>query len=157
MLDTPTGKSGKRIIGYTVGVYDMFHIGHLNVIKNAKENCDVLIVGVNSDELTYSYKNKYPIIPETERIEIVRSIKYVDKAELVDEIIRVDDNGKISAFEKHHFDVVFIGDDHRKVARWQEVDEYLRKHGAKVCFLPYTKHISSSKLAEIVDKMLISF
>ena len=85
---------GKKVIGYTAGVYDMFHIGHLNLLKNAKKHCDYLIVGVNSDEATFSYKNKFPVIPWEERAEIVEAIKYVD------EIVKVDNTDKIFAFEK---------------------------------------------------------
>ena len=144
------GSSEKKIIGYTAGVYDMFHIGHLNILENAKQNCDYLIVGVNSDEASYSYKSKYPIIPEDERMEIVSAIKYVD------EVVRVDNTDKKYAHEKYHYDIIFVGDDHKGEPRWQELDEYLARRGAKVFYIPYTKHISSSKLTEIIDRMLIS-
>lgn len=143
-------KGKKKIIGYTAGVYDMFHIGHLNILEIAKQNCDYLIVGVNSDEASFSYKSKYPIIPEDERMEIVRAIKYVD------EVVRVDNTDKRFAHEKYGYDIIFVGDDHREEPRWQELDEYLKERGARVFYIPYTKHISSSKLTEVIDRMLIS-
>ena len=131
---------GKKVIGYTAGVYDMFHIGHLNLLKNAKKHCDYLIVGVNSDEATFSYKNKFPVIPWEERAEIVEAIKYVD------EIVKVDNTGKIFAFEKYKPDFILVGNDHQGEQKWEEVDEYLRKHNSKVIFLEHTDHISSTIL-----------
>ena len=148
-------KCEKNIIGYTAGVYDMFHVGHLNILKSARQNCDYLIVGVNSDEATYKYKKKYPIIPENERMEIIEAIKYVDEVVLADDVVRVNEEGTISVFEKYHFDMVFIGDDHKDMPRWQEVDMHLRQRGSKVWYLPYTKHISSSKLSVVLDKMVL--
>jgi glycerol-3-phosphate cytidylyltransferase len=133
----------KEIVGYTAGVFDMFHIGHLNILKRAKHECDYLIVGVNSDEATYGYKDKYPVIPINERMEIVRAIKYVD------DVVRVDDVDKIYAYEKYHFDVIFVGDDHKHEPRWQEVDKYLRQRGSRVHYFSHTSHVSSSKLREV--------
>jgi len=143
-------KDTDRIIGYTAGVYDMFHIGHLNIIERAKQRCDYLIVGVNSDEATYDYKKKYPIIPEDERMEIVKAIRYVD------EVVRVDNTDKKHAYNRYGYDVIFVGDDHRDEPQWQELDHYLRQYGSEVCYLSYTRHISSSKLAEVINKMLIT-
>lgn len=136
----------KQIIGYTAGVYDMFHVGHLNLLKNAKKYCDYLVVGVNSDELTYKYKNKYPVIPLRERMEIVEAIKYVDEVVDADDVVRLDESGRVLAYERFRPDCIIIGDDHINDKRWQAVDEYLRKQGSKVIFLPYTEHISSTKL-----------
>jgi len=141
----------EKIIGYTAGVYDMFHIGHLNIIKKAKEACDYLIVGVNSDEATYNYKKKYPIIPHKERMEIVEAIKYVD------EVVSVENTDKIYAFEKYDYDIIFVGNDHENEPVWQEIDNHLRKHGAKVFYIPYTEHISSSKLSEVISRLPFSF
>ena len=95
----------KYKVGYTTGVYDLFHIGHLNILKKAKEQCDYLIVGVSTDELTYSYKNKFPIIPFSERVQIVEAIKYVDK------VIPQTNMNKFEAWENYRFDVMFHGDD----------------------------------------------
>lgn len=132
----------RKIIGYTAGVYDMFHIGHLNLLKRAKEHCDYLIVGINSDEATYRYKQKYPVIPMEERLAIVEAIRYVD------EVVRVDNTDKIYAYERFKPDVIIVGDDHKNEPKWQEIDIYLREHGAKVEFLSYTKHISSTILRD---------
>lgn len=136
-------QNGHKIVGYTAGVYDMFHVGHLNLLMNAKKYCDYLIVGVNSDEETYSYKQKYPIIPEDERLRIVNAIKYVDEAVLVQ------NRDKIHAYEKFKPDVIIVGDDHKNEKVWQELDAYLRERGSKVIFLPYTQHLSSTKLRKV--------
>lgn len=137
----------KQVIGYTTGVFDMFHIGHLNILKHAKEVCDYLIVGVSTDELVQSYKNKTPIIPFEERKAIVEAIKYVD--EVVPQINR----NKIEAFEKYKFDVMIVGDDWKGKPLFEEVERYLNEHGASVKYFPYTKHISSTILrTKINDK-----
>lgn len=141
--------SNHRRVGYTAGVYDMFHIGHLNLLKNAKKQCDYLIVGVNSDNATYSYKQKYPVIPEEERRAIVEAIKYVD------EVVTVDNTDKIYAYEKYKPDIIIVGDDHKNEPKWKVVDAYLRQHGSKVVFLPYTEHTSSTKLREVKDARVI--
>ena len=140
-------------IGYTTGVFDLIHVGHLNILKRAKEKCDYLIVGVNSDETTFRYKNKYPVIPEGERLEIIKSIKYVDKAILVDDVVRVDDSGEMPVYKNFQFDILFIGDDHKDDPRWQAVDKYLRKNNSQVYYYPYTKHISSTKLGKVIDEI----
>lgn len=132
--------SGRKLIGYTAGVYDMFHIGHLNLLMRAKEHCNYLIVGVNSDEATYGYKQKYPVIPEDHRLSIVAAIKYVDEA------IKVDNVNKIYAYEKFKPDVIIVGDDHKNEEKWQQLDSYLRQRGSKVVFLPYTNDVSSTIL-----------
>ena len=144
------GNGKKKTIGYTAGVYDMFHIGHLNILEKAKQHCDYLIVGVNSDKATYGYKNKRPVIPEEERMEIVKAIKHVD------EVVRVDDTDKKLAFEKYRFDLIFVGDDHKGEPKWDELDGFLKERGSRVVYLPYTSHTSSSKLSDVIDRMLIS-
>ena len=128
-------------IGYTAGVYDMFHIGHLNLLRNAKAMCDKLIVGVTVDELV-SYKNKKAIIPFDERIEIVRNIKYVDVA------IPQYDLDKVLMCKKLKASYLFVGDDWYNSENWQTYEEELKKIGVKVIYFPYTKHISSTKLKE---------
>lgn len=130
----------KYKVGFTAGVYDMFHIGHLNLIKRAKELCDYLIVGVNSDELVRSYKNKSTVINEKERREIVGSIKYVDKCVIMDNLDKVD------AWNKYNFDVVFIGDDWKGSKRWNETEQKLIEVNVKVEYLPYTQDVSSTIL-----------
>ena len=131
-----------KIIGYTQGTFDMFHIGHLNLIRNAKRHCDYLIVGVNKDELVESYKNKRPIIPLEERVEIVRAIRYVD------EVIATDTLDKTKIWEKVHFDEIYIGDDWKGNERWEKTGKEMEQLGAKLVFLPYTKDTSSTMLRE---------
>ena len=137
----------KYKIGYTTGVFDMFHIGHLNILKRAKEECEHLIVGVSTDELAKSYKNKTPIIPYEERAEIVKAIKYVD--EVVPQISR----DKMEAYERIRFNAMFVGDDWKGKPLWVEVEKKLKEKGVDVVYFPYTKHISSTILREKLDKI----
>lgn len=127
-------------IGYTQGVYDMFHIGHLNLINKAKQYCDYLIVGVNSDELVEEYKNKTPVIHEENRRLILDNLKSVDEAIIVTTL----DKHKI--LEKLNFDVIFIGDDWKGSARWNETEKVLKKYGVDVLYIPYTQGVSSTLL-----------
>jgi glycerol-3-phosphate cytidylyltransferase len=132
-------------IGYTTGTFDLFHVGHLNILKNAKQLCDILIVGVTSDEKVIKQKNKKPIISENDRIEIVSSIKYVDIA-----LLHIDNN-KFEAYKKYKFDVVFIGDDYLDYPEYKELEEQsLEKLGKKidVIYIPYTKRISTTKITK---------
>ena len=131
------------IIGYTTGVYDMFHIGHLNIINRAKEQCDYLIVGVNSDNLVKSYKHKETVIKEYDRAEIVRNIKAVDESIIVEVL------DKVELYKKLKFDAVFIGDDWYGNPRWMQTKEDLAKFGVDVIFLPHTDGISSSMLKPV--------
>lgn len=133
----------KYHIGYTQGVFDMFHIGHLNLLKNAKEQCDYLIVGVNSDILVESYKNRHVIIPEDSRLKIVSAIKYVDKSLLSYTL------DKRKMYEQLHFDVVFIGNDWKGNERWKRTEEDLGMCGVDVIYLPYTEGISSTGLLKL--------
>ncbi len=135
-----------KIIGYTQGTYDMFHIGHLNLIKNAKKHCDYLVVGINTDELVESYKNKRPIIPLAERVEIVRAIKYVD------EVIVTKTLDKKEIWESVRFDEIYIGDDWKGNERWEATRKEMEELGAKLVFLPYTKDTSSTILREKLEK-----
>ncbi len=136
-------KSMKKYkIGYTTGVFDMFHIGHLNILRQAKEQCDYLIVGVSTDELVLKSKNKLPIIPFDERMEIVSAIKYVDKV-----VPQVNKN-KMEAYEKYKFDVMFVGDDWKGSELFTKCEEELKKKGSTVVYFPYTKGISSTILRE---------
>ena len=130
----------KYRIGYTQGTYDMFHIGHLNLINHAKEYCDYLIVGVNSDSLVKQYKNKTPVIIESERQCIVANIKAVDKCVITYTLDKVD------AWKKYHFDAIFIGDDWNGNERWKKTEEELAIFGATVVYLPHTDGISSTFL-----------
>ena len=132
----------EKVIGYTQGTFDMFHIGHLNLIKNAKRHCDYLVVGVNSDDLVESYKNKRPIIPLDERVEIIRAIKYVD------EVIVTNTLDKKEIWEKVRFNEIYIGDDWKGNERWEKTGKEMEQLGAKLVFLPYTKDTSSTMLRE---------
>jgi len=137
----------KYKVGYTAGVFDLFHVGHLNILKRAKERCDYLMVAVSTDELVQSYKNKKPIIPYKERNAIVEAIKYVD--EVVPQINR----DKIAAYMQYHFDVMFVGDDWKGNEVFEEVNAFMHEHGACVEYLPYTQNISSTFLKNVLSKI----
>lgn len=132
------------IIGYTTGVYDLFHIGHLNLLKSAKGMCDKLIVGVTVDELV-AYKGKKAMIPFEDRIEIIRSIKYVDAA------IPQHDMDKLSACKKIGAQILFVGDDWYGTEKWQEYEKEFAEAGIKIVYFPYTKGISSTKITEALN------
>ena len=130
------------IIGYTQGTYDMFHIGHLNLLRNAKAQCDFLVVGVNSDELVKQYKNKSVIVPLAERMDIVSSIRYVDQ------VISCETLDKMIAFEKVHFNRLFIGDDWKGNPRWEETGRIMKEVGVELVYLPHTQGTSSTMLRD---------
>ena len=134
--------------GYTQGVFDMFHVGHLNLINRAKDLCDYLIVGVNADELVREYKHKTPVIPEEDRRMIVENIRSVDECKIVYTL------DKKEAWMRFHFDAIFIGDDWKGNSRWLETEEQLRPYGVKVVYLPYTHQVSSTMLKKDVDKSI---
>lgn len=137
-----------KIIGYTTGVYDMFHIGHLNVIKKAKELCDYLIVGVSTDELVQHDKHKTPVIPYEERVAIVSAIKYVDQ------VVPQLDKNKVSAWEKYHFNKMFVGSDWKGTPEWKMFEEQFASLGVEIVYLPHTDGISSTKLTAFIKKIL---
>lgn len=141
-------KMKDQIIGYTTGVYDMFHIGHLNIIKRAKEMCDYLIVGVSTDELVQQEKGKTPIIPFQERMAIVSAIKYVD------EVVPQIDKNKLGAWEKYHFRKMFVGSDWKGTPQWNHFEEQLAPMGVDIIYLPHTDGISSTKLTYIIKKLI---
>lgn len=132
-------------IGYTAGVYDLFHIGHLNLLKNAKGMCDKLIVGVTTDELV-SYKGKNAMIPFEDRIEIVRSCKYVDAA------VPQYDMDKLTACKKLGATMLFVGDDWYTTEKWKHYEEEFEANGIKIIYFPYTKGVSSTKITEALHK-----
>ena len=133
------------IIGYTTGVFDMFHIGHLNLLRNAKSQCDKLIVGVSTDEVVQNYKKKNPVIPFEQRIEIVKAIKYVD------DVVPQSSMDKLEAWEKLHYDVLFHGSDWKNTQMYNEIEEKLKKVNVKVVFLPHTDGISSNFLTNAIS------
>lgn len=138
----------KKIIGYTTGVYDMFHIGHLNILEKAKEQCDYLIVGVSTDELVEHDKNKTPIIPYDERAKIVAAIKYVD------EVVPQVDKNKFAAWQQYKFDKMFVGDDWKGTEAWNNFEKQFAPVGVEIVYLPHTDGVSSTKLTGIIKKML---
>lgn len=139
-------KKKKFKIGYTQGVYDMFHIGHLNLINRAKELCEYLIVGVNSDNLVKAYKHKDTVIKESDRADIIRNLKAVDECIIVDTLDKMQINKQI------HFDAIFIGSDWYGNPRWMQTKEDLSKIGVEVVFLPHTEGVSSTMLREQINK-----
>ena len=137
-----------KIIGYTTGVFDMFHIGHLNILRKAKEMCDYLIVGVSTDELVKSEKNKLPIIPFEERVEIVKSIKFVD------EVVPQIDKDKIGAYIRlgKRFNRMFVGSDWKGTPQWEEYERQFAPFGVEIIYFPYTQGTSSTILREKILK-----
>lgn len=135
----------KPTLGYTSGVFDLFHIGHLNLLRNAKSQCDRLIVGVSTDELV-RYKYKTPVIPFEQRMEIVKAIKYVD------EVVPQESMDKLGAWKKLKFDIMFVGDDWKGTQKWNEIEKQLSEVGVKVIYFPYTRNISSTLINQILEE-----
>lgn len=136
----------KYKMGYTTGVYDMFHIGHLNIIKKAKKQCEYLIVGVTTDELCQKRKNKLPIICEEDRISIVKAIRYVDK------VILQEDMDKLAVVKKYNVDAVFVGFDWKGTPSWKQYEKDFAEVGCEVVYLDYTEGISSTILRERLNE-----
>lgn len=134
------------IIGYTTGVFDMFHMGHLNILKRAKEQCDFLIVGVSTDELVQKEKNKTPVIPFGDRCEIVKSIRYVDK------VVPQVDKDKFSAWQKYGFHKMFVGSDWQGTQQWEEFEKQFSPVGVQIIYLDHTDGISSTILRDRLNK-----
>lgn len=132
------------VIGYTTGVFDLFHIGHLNMLKNAAALCDKLIVGVTTDELV-SYKSKKAVIPFHERLEIVRNIKCVDA------VVPQYDMDKIAAQERLNFDIMFVGSDWHGTEKWNKIESSLAKKEVRVVYFPYTEGTSSTLINETLQ------
>ena len=133
-------------IGYTSGVYDLFHIGHLNILKRAKLECDHLIVGVTTDELCKSVKNQKPFIPFQERMDLVGSVKYVD------EVVPQTNYDKMEAWNNLKFDKMFVGDDWKGTNQWKKIEKEFFQYGVEIIYFPYTSHTSSTVLRKILLK-----
>lgn len=131
-------------IGYTAGVFDLFHIGHLNLLKNAKGMCDKLIVGVTTDDLV-RYKRKDPMIPFVDRIEIVRGIKYVDA------VVAQEDMDKLTMCKKLKADMLFVGDDWYDSDKWNKYDADFKEAGMEIVYFPYTKGVSSTQITKALN------
>ncbi|GGI81220.1 adenylyltransferase/cytidyltransferase family protein [Shewanella gelidii] len=134
-------------IGYTTGVFDLFHIGHLNVLKRAKLECDYLIVGVTSDELSLAAKKKKPVIPFQERLEIVEAIKFVD------EVVPQVNYDKMEAWNNLKFDRMFVGDDWKGTDKWNAIEKEFAEVGVEILYFPYTSHTSSTILRDVLNKL----
>ena len=132
-------------IGYTTGVFDLFHIGHLNILRNAKLECDHLIVGITTDELSLKEKGRKPVIPFTERLTIVESIQYVDS------VVPQVNYDKIEAWNNLKFNIMFVGDDWQGTEKWNRLEKDFLELGVKISYFPYTQHTSSSRIRKILD------
>ncbi|MDD3370380.1 MAG: adenylyltransferase/cytidyltransferase family protein [Alphaproteobacteria bacterium] len=135
------------IVGYTTGVYDLFHIGHLNLLKKCKKRCDFLIVGINTDEMTMAYKKRKPVICCSERMKIVSAVRYVDKA-----VARRRRDNPLAEWKKHKFNVWFVGSDWKGSEQFERIARLLKPKGVRIVYLPYTKGISSTALRKKMKK-----
>lgn len=134
------------VIGYTTGVFDLFHIGHVNILRNAKSMCDKLIVGVSIDSLVL-YKGKKPVIPFEQRIEVVRSCKYVDLA------VPQENMDKVDAYRRYKFDIMFVGDDWYQTNKWEELERQFADLNVKIIYFPYTKNVSTTLINQTLEKL----
>ena len=137
----------KYKVGYTTGVYDLFHIGHLNILRRAKEQCDYLIVGVSTDELVQKEKNKIPVIKFQERWQIVEAIRYVDK------VVPQYNKDKFDAWKTLQFDVMFVGSDWKGTPQWEAYERQFSEVGVEIVYFPHTDGTSSTILTEVLQKI----
>lgn len=133
-----------RVVGYVPGAWDMFHIGHLNIIKHAREHCDWLIVGVVTDESVIRVKGKEPMVPLADRVAIVREIA------LVDDVVVDDSTDKVQMWQRLHFDVVFKGDDWKGTPKGDRLEAGMASVGARVVYFPYTRETSSTAIRRLL-------
>jgi glycerol-3-phosphate cytidylyltransferase len=131
-------------VGYVPGVFDMFHVGHLNILRNARLTCDVLIAGVVSDRRALAAKGQAPIVPLSERLEIVRAIRYVD------DVVVEDVSSKVEMWRRLNFDVIIKGDDWRGTPKGDALEREFAEYGVEIAYLPYTVHTSSTMLREVL-------
>ena len=136
----------KIIIGYTTGVFDLFHIGHVKILQKAKSLCDKLIVGVSTDALVKKYKNKKPIIPFSERVEVIKNNKCVDL------VVSQNSLDKFKNWNKLKYDVMFVGDDWYNTEKWKHIEGELLNHGVKIIYFPYYQGTSSTKINDLLLK-----
>lgn len=134
------------VIGYAPGVYDLFHIGHLNILRRASEHCDQLVAGVVTDDVVYRAKAQYPVVPFSERLDIVRSIRFVDLA-VPDPHV-----DKFDSWREVRYDVIFKGDDWRGTARALRLERQLAEVGAEIRYFPYTVQTSSTELRKFLSE-----
>lgn len=136
-----------QIVGYTTGVFDLFHIGHLNILKRAKYHCDYLIVGVTTDELSVARKGKRPVVPFAERLEIVQHINVVDS------VVPQATMDKFKAWEQLQFNRMFVGNDWKGTDKWNGYEAQFKQVGVDIMYFPYTQRTSSTELREALDKL----
>lgn len=141
----PDAPSNAPMIGYTTGVFDMFHIGHLNLLRRARAGCDRLVVGVTTDELALARKGRGPVIPQAERMEIVGALACVDA------VVEQRDMDKMAAWKRVGFHRMFVGDDWKGHPKWVALEEAFAPLGVEIVYFPYTAHVSSSRLRNAVD------
>lgn len=134
----------KKIIGYTAGVFDLFHIGHINMLRNAKKLCDVLIIAVSTDEWVKKYKNKVPMIPFEQRVEVVKACRYSDI------VISQHDDDRIKIWKKLKFNIMFVGDDWYDDLKWRNMEEEFKKLNVRIIYFPYTQSTSSTKINKLL-------
>jgi glycerol-3-phosphate cytidylyltransferase len=135
------------VTGYTAGVFDLFHVGHLQLLTEARQRCDRLIVGVTTDQLCATYKHKIPVIPYAERSAIIGALRCVD------EVIPQRAMDRWLTWEEHHFDITVVGDDWKGSLRWGDYERRFRQVGVKVIYLPYTAHTSSTLLRSVLERL----
>ena len=131
-----------EVVGFTAGTFDMFHIGHLNLLRRASEHCDQLIVGVSTDELVEQHKHKRPVVPFEERVEIIAAMRFVDAVTVQDTM------DKLVTWERVGFDRLFVGDDYLGSDMWRRFETEFPKRGVDIMYFPYTGHTSSTLLRE---------
>lgn len=134
-------------IGFVQGVFDLFHIGHLNLLEKARKHCNYLIVGVNSDELVQEYKNKTPFVPLEERARIIGALKCVDK------VIIMNDRDKVKVTQNYNINAIFMGDDWKGTDFYNNMEKELKKYNVDIVYFPYTKGTSSTILKEKLAKL----
>lgn len=136
--------------GYCAGVFDLFHIGHVNLFRRAKEQCNHLVVGVLTDELVEHFKGNPPYIPFAERLQMVAACRYVDEAVPV----TFENIGKIDAWDRYHYDAFFSGDDYEGNPVWMEEGRLLNERGSRIVFLSYTQTTSSTKIKQAISAQI---
>lgn len=136
------------VIGYTTGVYDMFHTGHLNLLRRAREQCDELVVGVTTDDLVIDRKHKSPIVPFSERVQIVEAIRYVDR------VVAQESMDKWAAWQRIRFHRMFVGDDWKGTPQWDAYERQFSEVGVEIVYFAYTEGTSSTKLNQILDERI---
>jgi len=141
------GGAVAHTVGYAPGVYDLFHVGHLNILRHARSRCDYLVAGVVSDEMAQLAKGRAPVVPLVERLEIVRSIRHVDAA-FVETV-----PDKLETWQQVRFDVIFKGDDWRGTPKGDKLEADFRTVGVEVVYFPYTVHTSSTQLRRALDAL----